>query len=364
MSVCVCVCLSACLCLCVYACLCVYVSMCMSVCVCQCVSVCMCVCVCLCVYVCVCMSYVCVYVCSCGNKYCATGNRSEATPEGLRGITEKMSTYRFGPPVPSPSDLTDRRGDGSDKTRGGEGDDGQAKHEKDVRDGVNQLLAAIATRDQVLAASRRAFQQLNRECKLVLSTTLRKLVDREREALAARQVVVDKLQSAVEGLDEVSDEEDFIREYSDDRRGLVLCSQALRMLGDVTAGGGGQGEGEGGTGEGTVKTLKAASPPPPEEGPGLELTTMYLSQIFFLSEWPGDLSADTGPKELLDELIGDTGGGGAEDERQGSSHVELREAMCRLSAMTASQDGRRMLVHVLNQFRSKQVRVCATEQLN
>ena len=301
----------------------------------------------------------------------------------------KVSAYRFGPSSPTPSSPTTSSTfvapseDRSDRLK--ETDDLIARQEREVRENVKELLAAMATRDQVLAASRRAFQKLNRECKLCMATTLRKLVDREREALAARQVVVDKLQTAVEGLDEVSDEIDFIRDYSDDdpRGGLVLCSQALSILGDVSildrqnqelqshldeaplpAPPRYPMEEGGATSAGKSKNKpKAASsavvvPPPPKVVLSMEETTMHLSQIFFLSEWPSDISPDASPVELLDTLLPEQRdrSTGDNDEEQGTeSHHELREAFRRLTAMKTSLEGRKVLVNVLNQFRSKKV---------
>jgi hypothetical protein len=53
--------------------------------------------------------------------------------------------------------------------------------EGEVRTQIRELLRFIGVRDQVLTASRRAHQLLNRQCKSAISSILRKLVDRERE---------------------------------------------------------------------------------------------------------------------------------------------------------------------------------------
>mmetsp|Transcript_3854 Transcript_3854/g.6528 ORF Transcript_3854/g.6528 Transcript_3854/m.6528 type:complete len:371 (-) Transcript_3854:1395-2507(-) len=85
--------------------------------------------------------------------------------------------------------------------------------DSEVRLQIRELLRLIGVRDQVQAASRRAYQQLNKQCKNAIGSILRKLVDREREALAARTLVVDKLDLAVEKLSNDDDEQDFIESY-------------------------------------------------------------------------------------------------------------------------------------------------------
>jgi hypothetical protein len=57
------------------------------------------------------------------------------------------------------------------------------KAQNEVRQQIRELLRLIGTRDQVLAASRRAQQLLNKQCKHAISSILRKLVDREREGV-------------------------------------------------------------------------------------------------------------------------------------------------------------------------------------
>lgn len=56
----------------------------------------------------------------------------------------------------------------------------------EVRQQIRDLLRLIGVRDQVLAASRRAHQLLNKQCKGAISSILRKLVDREREGTGRR----------------------------------------------------------------------------------------------------------------------------------------------------------------------------------
>jgi hypothetical protein len=311
--------------------------------------------------------WICYLVCTC---------RLEAAG-GETSMTSKMSGYRFGPTSPPPtSPITSSAfvapsEDRSEKSK--ETDELIAKQEREVRDCVKELLAALGLRDQVLAASRRAFQRLNRECKLAISTTLRKIVDREKEALAARQFVVDKLEAAVESLDENTDEADYIREYADDdpQAGLVLCSQALSILGDVNilerqnqelqmnsdTGGGAPLPApprfpmeEGGQVAPVNKRPSTSPPEPKVVAVSMEETTMHFSKVFFLAEWPEGVSRAATPVELLDIFLCDERLPG-EDE----ATTDLRTALQRLSAMKGSLEGRKMLVNVLNQFRSKQV---------
>jgi hypothetical protein len=53
----------------------------------------------------------------------------------------------------------------------------------EVRQQIRELLRLIGVRDQVLTASRRAHQLLNKQCKGAIGSILRKLVDREREGI-------------------------------------------------------------------------------------------------------------------------------------------------------------------------------------
>jgi hypothetical protein len=110
------------------------------------------------------------------------------------------------------------------------------KQEKELRDNVRDLLSALAQRDQIYAASRKAFQKLNKECKLLMFTILKKIIEKEKEALATRQKYLEKFEEKVNCIDLDQDELEFIEshvgEYSNDGE-LILQSQALSILGDI-----------------------------------------------------------------------------------------------------------------------------------
>jgi hypothetical protein len=107
------------------------------------------------------------------------------------------------------------------------------KAERDVREDVRFLLRAIEQRDNVLSASRRAFQKLHRECKKVAQLTLYKISEREFENAETRWAVLQKLQSSVAAIDLDYDENEFISTHCGSEGALVLSSQALSLLGDL-----------------------------------------------------------------------------------------------------------------------------------
>lgn len=89
------------------------------------------------------------------------------------------------------------------------------------------------TRDEILQSSRRAFQVLNNDSKLVMHSTLSKFVAREKESLAAKQIALQKLDEAVTNINLTTDEKEYIHKFKDSKDGLLLCSQAFNILGDV-----------------------------------------------------------------------------------------------------------------------------------
>lgn len=112
--------------------------------------------------------------------------------------------------------------------------EGIARSDKDIKDGIQSLLNALTARDQILVASRRAYQKLDKECKKMVAVTFRKLIIREREAAAARETVLAKLESAVDAIDVDADLEDFIMQHRQgDEGSLHCCRQALMVLGDL-----------------------------------------------------------------------------------------------------------------------------------
>lgn len=109
-----------------------------------------------------------------------------------------------------------------------------ARSDKDIKDGIQCLLKALTARDQILVASRRAYQKLDKDCKKMVAITFRKLIIREREAAAARETVLAKLESAVDAIDVDADLEDFIMQHRQgDEGSLHCCGQALMVLGDL-----------------------------------------------------------------------------------------------------------------------------------
>ena len=109
-----------------------------------------------------------------------------------------------------------------------------ARCEKDIREDIRSLLRVLGRRDHVLIASRRAYQKLDHECRKTVAQTFRRLVVREREAAAAREVGLSKLEAAVQRMDVDADVDDFVgRHRSSDEEVLQLSSQALTVLWDL-----------------------------------------------------------------------------------------------------------------------------------
>lgn len=112
--------------------------------------------------------------------------------------------------------------------------EGVARGDKDIKDGIQCLLKALTARDQILVASRRAYQKLDKDCKKMVAITFRKLIIREREAAVARETVLSKLESAVDAIDVDADLEDFITQHRQgDEGSLHCCGKALMVLGDL-----------------------------------------------------------------------------------------------------------------------------------
>jgi hypothetical protein len=93
------------------------------------------------------------------------------------------------------------RGDINKQEKINESFEAIAKCERDIKDDVRYLLRALGERDQVLKASRRAYQKIDKECKKAVAVTFRKLIVREREAATAREIVLAKLECAVCNID-------------------------------------------------------------------------------------------------------------------------------------------------------------------
>lgn len=141
------------------------------------------------------------------------------------------------------SRLTNRHGStgGSTSGKGKETEDSVSKYEREIKEDVRALLRAIGNRDQVLSASRRAFQKLDKECKKAVYFTLRKMVEKEKENALLHLEVMTKLEASVLAVDVDGDVSQFIQLNiaRDNNPGgpsapLELSSQALSLLGDMT----------------------------------------------------------------------------------------------------------------------------------
>lgn len=83
----------------------------------------------------------------------------------------------------------------------------------------------------------------------------------------------------------------------------------------------------------------------------MEETTMLLSRIFFMTEWPSRIVAPAASVEdVLAAFLEEPPADPSEDSA-------LRTCIQRLVQLSENLEGRKVLVNVLNQFRSKQVDV-------
>lgn len=106
--------------------------------------------------------------------------------------------------------------------------------DKDIKENVQCLLKALSARDQVLLASRRAHQRLDKDCKKAVAMTFRKFIVRERESAIARETVLAKLEIAVNNIDVDGDLDDFIIQHRlGDEGSLHCCAHALKVLEDL-----------------------------------------------------------------------------------------------------------------------------------
>ena len=117
---------------------------------------------------------------SLGNNYF---RNSVSTPPPSPALTSSVSESGVGSPHNMPEVRSPSTHDLEKNEKYQENKEQLDKAESEVRHDIRELLRLIGIRDQVLAASRRALQQLNRQCKTTLSGILRKIVDREREGI-------------------------------------------------------------------------------------------------------------------------------------------------------------------------------------
>jgi hypothetical protein len=98
---------------------------------------------------------------------------------------------------------------------------------------IRILLKSISNRDQVLSASRRAFQKLDRECKRAIYYTLRKILDKEKDNFDMQKLSMEKLDRALQKVNIEEDINSFISSYRHEEGSLVLNSHALSLLSDL-----------------------------------------------------------------------------------------------------------------------------------
>jgi hypothetical protein len=98
---------------------------------------------------------------------------------------------------------------------------------------IRILLKSISNRDQVLSASRRAFQKLDRECKRAIYYSLRKILDKEKDNFEMQKLSIEKLDRALQKVNIEEDINSFISSYRYEEGSLVLNSHALSLLSDL-----------------------------------------------------------------------------------------------------------------------------------
>lgn len=128
--------------------------------------------------------------------------------------------------------MNSARGKNSSKKENTE--DSVAKLEREMKDDIRNLLRAIGNKDQVLSASRRAFQKLDKECKKAVYFTLRKIVEKEKENALLHLEVMNKFEKTVLEIDVDNDINEFIKLNMSDVGAMELSSQALSLLSDLT----------------------------------------------------------------------------------------------------------------------------------
>jgi hypothetical protein len=326
------------------------------------------------------------------------------------GASSKMNSLFTAPLTSQPSTTSpNAAGDELKSEKYQEMEDHLLRQDKEIRENARDLLSCLAQRDQIYAASRKAYQQLNKEVKLLIYTILKQIIEREKEALAAKQKVVERLEEKINCIDCESDELEFIEgevgEYSNPGE-LILQSQALSILGDIqilekqnqemilTVGGResfstqGVGTTTGGKGTATIATGGVTT-----EGNGqMEQISEYFSTIFRLSEWTVKTDSSDkdspSPVEILTALRIKTK---TTSPRQGSVSAEdffcssatalvespsidflstsplspldidpteaVEMTIRQLCQLCETAEGRKLFVNVLNQYRSKQVEV-------
>lgn len=262
-----------------------------------------------------------------------------------------------------------------------------ARQEKEMRECVRMLIRTLAARDEVLQGSRRAFQQLNCESKTAIQNTLKKLVLREKEALAARQAALDKLEIAVDNFDVSADETNFITSHADSTDSLLLCSQAFSILGDIHLVDKQNQELESIASNGLSTPINSptknsnglvTSPMPSEtslhnvnlsansnsvdnisvtstEVSSNDTALRYLSVIFYVQNIPEDIIAcGSDSQSVLQVCLNYSNKENSHSTDQYNTN-ECKIAVKELALLSDTLDGRKGLVTILNQFRSTKV---------
>ena len=119
------------------------------------------------------------------------------------------------------------------RTNDANNEDLTSRLEREIKEDIRNLTKALAVRDQVHIASKRAFQTLDKECKTAISNSLKKLIIRERESNYIRNAILDKLENSVDTMNVDADISDFILTTRDPENALILQSQALNILNDL-----------------------------------------------------------------------------------------------------------------------------------
>ncbi len=175
------------------------------------------------------------------SKAIAAANSQAAGGMGMGGkLSRVLTQFRTGsvseeatPPQPAPARPSSPEPPGG-KPKVGEAEEAIIRANAEVREAIRTLLRMIETRDHIQVASRRAYRALDHEVKTVVSDTLRNLVAREKESISARERALLKLEKAVEAVDTKKDIDEFSERYAREEDTLMLYSQALSLIGDIS----------------------------------------------------------------------------------------------------------------------------------
>lgn len=228
-----------------------------------------------------------------------------------------------------------------------------AKQERETKEFARTLLQSIAEKDKISSATRRAYQQLNREVLESIDVTLQKIHARESESHGAKTLALEKLGIAVAELNTTRDEEEYISNYTSPDA-LVLSSQALSILGDIQLMDEQKRELENTSVATTATTTTSQESLTIDEieEPVTDKTFTTSQALACLSEifnYSSPVPVSSTPKELLEESFSSSS---SSDNR---SDKCLKAIRC-LALGSSCLEGRKVFVSALNQFRSKKVR--------